>query len=229
MKKSVGMINVPAGAGADDTRKCWHIMEAKCDRFGVNEVLYAWQKALYLVIARKNGYGVAGIRHSPNPVFFDKSLYRKTFQRTVKLHDRGPNFKKDPGFNEARYANVVVLVEKGNQLTETHINIHLAAFNRNKVPDAWVFAKHRESLALIRELVEAGLKKGDVWLYGDFNIHELLTFDNIDGGRVEGIKPRGVDKVYHFAKGEQGVKVKHKAIELPAPTDHKHGIYARRV
>lgn len=227
---NIGMINVPSKVGRDAWQKCWMIMMQACVVFGMNETLYPNMKAVYAAIAKKNGWAYAGLWDSPNPIFWDKSKFRKHWHKTVKLH-RARRGLRYPGFRSARFANCTVLTSLSTKLKTLHINVHLAAFNNDKVPNEWVQRMHERSLAKIEELVQAGLDQGiDVYLYGDFNIHELLKFKGVKG-RYEIIKGRGVDKMYHFRplkEGQKsGAKFEHDTLELDAPTDHKHGIVAK--
>lgn len=232
MKDIVGMINVPAGAGKDSWLRCWDIMADATTRFGMNESLYRRQKVAYAAKAKREGWAYAGLWDSPNPIFWDKTKYRKVFHETVKLHGRGPNYRKYKGFNSPRYANVTVLedIEIGGVQLETHINVHLAAFNNNKVPNDLVRDWHNDSLLILQRLIQAAINKGhDVWVYGDFNIPGPVKF-KINGARYELVKAQGIDKIFHFVPAKEGgAKVQYEAHELKAPTDHKHGLVARPI
>lgn len=218
----VGVINVPLKVGEDKWVVCFFKMAGASDVFGINEALNKKAKSTYAKLAKSIGYGSSGLWTSPNPIFWNRKFYRKIRQNTVQLHGRGPNYSKFPGFNDARYANTVILESKLDKSRTMYINVHLAANNANKVPTSWVNAQQKESIRKIKAIVNESLQAGmDVWLEGDFNIKDTLEFKT-RYGNVEQIRPKGLDKIYHFTPNRLPV-VDHKVRGVVAPTDHKRG------
>ncbi len=221
---SVGMINVPADVGPNAWTECFEIMSNHADVFGINEAINRPQKELYSQLAHDANYGAAGLWSSPNPIFYDRAIFNRLDQRTVTLHGRGPRYSEYPGFNDARFANVVLLQNRKTKVQATYINVHLAAYNPYKVPGDWVADKHRESLEIIEMLVDKSLNDGDVSLFGDFNIGDPIKFPKFKGVKTDWVKKVGIDKIVRFSNSP-----KYQLKTFKAPTDHRRGYVAKPI
>jgi hypothetical protein len=211
--------------GVKNWRRCWYVMAARTSVFGTNETLTRSIKLTYQVLARKNGWRVAGLWRSPNPIFYKRSDWRHVSTDVVTLHGRGPNYRSHAGYNERRYANITVLEDRhSDALKHVHINVHLVADSRY-APAPWVRRARASSLRQLQDIVAAHVGAGRVvWLYGDMNIGSPFLVAR----GFHWIKATGVDKI--------GIAVPHGYRLLDedftlhrAPTDHKDGVIAHVV
>lgn len=219
----VGIINAPRKVGRLSWARCWRIMAKRTTIFGVNETLSPAAKATYGALAAASGWGHGGLRDSPNPVFYKRARWRKTYSRVRRIHGPAPAenrlAREFPGFNAARYITEVHLQRRRQKNGRTVVVLctHLVP-NGGKVEAQWRDVVRAMSLDQLRAIVKYNLAAGhEVWVIGDMNIHEYIRIPDLTW-----IKGRGIDKI-GVAGGDYDVT---GFVEVPAPTDHKHGYVA---
>lgn len=216
-------INIPTSAGRKAWRRALAIATRHGDLTGAQEVFSPRAKALFVWLARHLGLRQFGLVYSPNPIFSDPDVWRRTRGNVHKLHGRGPlkYFRKWSGFNAARYATVAIYEHtNADAPLVTHLNTHLVP-RGPKVPDWWRDQVRRISIEKITDIVAAHLAAGRVVLLtGDFNMEDA---PKIPG--VQWLWDDGVDKIGIAVP--EGVDVaRFIAHTFDAPVDHRHGVAA---
>ena len=216
----VGVVNAPTSVGPGAWRDCWEATARRADIFGINEAQAPRAKRLYRRLAKRDGYTQSGLFKSSNPVFWDKSRYRKVAASQYRLHGRGPLWRRWPGFNSRRTATVVVLRTPGADPDVTAICTHLVPRGR-KVPAWWRERARRRSREKLARIVRRHRKRDRVVVVlGDLNMSRAFALPG-----VEWVWDVGVDKIgiavpagWRMATVDAG--------RYRARTDHKHGVAA---
>lgn len=218
----LGVINIPYKVGPAAWEKCWTETADRAEVFGVNESFTKAQRRLYLRLAKEAGYGQYGTRVTPNPVFWDRSKWRRVEASVYEIHGRGPLFRLFPGFNESRYVTEVVLRHRRRQREIVVLNTHWVPEGR-KVTAAFRDKARAESKAMVARLMRKHVAAGrEVFLVGDLNIHASFVLPVLGFRWARAV---GVDKVGVAVPLDREV-VRAEADTFPAPTDHKHGVVA---
>ncbi|WP_028654884.1 endonuclease/exonuclease/phosphatase family protein [Nocardioides sp. J54] len=214
--------NVPTKVKAAGWEGCFRILKARGDVVGINEAGNWRAKRVYARLAKAAGYGRYGLFIGPNPIFWDRRVYRRYSARQVRLHDSGKGRRARlwPGFNAARYMTVVVLTHLDTGRLVTFINLHFVAPGP-KVPARWRAAMRNRSIARLRKIVAHHQAAGrDVVVFGDANRHGFPIPGAVwlDSSRpdVLAIVPADDTRL-----GDTTVE------QVPAPTDHKRVVAAR--
>lgn len=216
-------INIPSKVGSQAWKDCWERAATHGDIIGVQEAFLKRAKQTYLSLAQKHGYAQYGTRMGPNPIFWHKATYKKIEARQVQLHGKGTRYKQYPGFNDARYATVVVLEHRQTSERFAVINTHWVPNGTLKTTVAWRTFARKEAIRRVAELATQYTDRGlPVIIMGDFNIRD--PFHLVAG--FTWTAQSGVDKI--------GIKLpkthkleKSTAHKFTAPTDHKFGIKSR--
>lgn len=187
-----GVINIPLKNGQRGRKRGFYRMAARSDFFVVNEVLNRRAKVGLASVAVRAGWGTAGLYGSPNPIFFDRKVYRKVSTEIVVLHDAAPSkaARRKPGYNAKRVANVSTFIHLETGQRHVVIGIHLVADSKY-VDDAWAARVRQVSIKKLTDLVEKHARLGAVvWVLGDTNIRDPFRL----GVGFVWIRPVGIDK-----------------------------------
>lgn len=215
----VGIINVPFKVGRRAWRRCFGLMLRRADIFGVNEALTLRQRRLYRELAREKGLGFVGLT-GPNPVFWDSAKYHLVSTRQVLIHPAGTSRRARifRGYNAARWITEVVLEIIEHPGEEIAVLCTHWVPGGRRVPRWWRKDMRERSRNHVATLVEKHVGADrTVFTIGDFNIFRRFAL-----GAVRWIRGRGVDKVGIAVPRHVEVDAK-RAINFPAPTDHRHG------
>lgn len=214
-------MNVPLGVGERAWRDCFREMATnhRHDMFVLNEILNGHSQRVIAECAKAFGYGQWS--RGPNPIFWVASKYDLAAGLRVDLHGVGPNHKKWPGYNAARYADLAVLRPKAKgTLPVAFIGTHWAPRGK-KVPADWRNWAWQVSATKVGMLVEQQVKAGRlVVVAGDFN---MAGRPDIPG--VRWLSTAGVDKIAVAIPEGYDLESYHPS-RIPAPTDHGSGVSA---
>ena len=219
------LINIPRKVGERAWVECLDKAMDRGSIVGVNEALSEQQRRAYRGVAAERGYSVAGLVDGPNPVFWDRLVWRHVRSRVRRLHPaaRGPLAKRFPGYNAARYVTVAALEHRATGRRVTVLCFHLAVGGPDKVSVLWHKAAVAASIVKLARIATWHAVRGrPVILMGDTNARVLRLPARrfrwvADGGRIDKI---GATLPARVALVEQAAGV------FAAPTDHKHGVYA---
>lgn len=224
---TIAVINVPTKVGPKDWETCFRRTARRAAIFGVNETFTEKAKLLYRDLAREMNLGRCGLRGGPDPIFWDRDIYRQVEHMRTRLHVRGSSLlaRRWPGFNEARYVNEAVLRHRATGDQQAILCTHWVPEGR-KVPAAWRKWARAESRRRVRALAVKHLAEGrPVWLLGDTNIGAEFNFKPIPGATFRWVRGKGIDKIgLWLPKGMAATDVGFELYD--APTDHKHGVAA---
>lgn len=223
----VAMMNIPTKVGRSAWAENFDKLADRADIFGINEAGSWRAKRLYKRLAIQRGYGFFGLFIGPNPVFWDRRLYRQFSATQVRLHGRGKGrlAVRFPGFNGPRYVTVVVLEHIATGRKITVLCWHFVAPGW-KVLAGWRTRMRRRSIARVSGIVRHHLDAGRIVLgIGDTNLQH--AFELVDEWLW--LRGDGVDKV--GVAVPDGVRIdgyaaRQSVVTFPARTDHKHGISA---
>lgn len=213
----VAFTNVPTKIGAKAWRDCLRLMTLQGnDVIGMCEILTKAQKRVLMAEALDAGYGGYGWQ-GPNPVLWDTRAWWFAVGGHYKLHGVGPQHRRWPGYNAARYMTAVALNPRDGGIGVTALCAHFAPRGR-KVRTWW--RKHVHKVATVK-LARKAYEQRDlgriVVIMGDFN---SATPPVIPG--VHWVQS-GVDMIGILLPA--GVTLDEaKRIVFRAPTDHKHGL-----
>ena len=214
-------VNIPSKVGVNGAVSCWSDATSRAPVAAFVEIFTSSQKNTLLRLANRDGYGQYGIRQCPNPIFWKKSRWEKVFGKVTKIH--GPNTGKKaklfPGFNAARYENLVVLRTRKTGREIAVVCTHWAANAPLKVDKKWRTQKIAESKAHLRATVRAQTALGrDVYVMGDFNLNGEFTmpanFVWVASNKIDKIGV-GVGVGRYYLDGDYRY--------FPTRTDHRHG------
>lgn len=225
MRLRASVINIPTKVGPLSWEQCLEEALERGSLVGVNESTQG-KMSLWLRLAKEHGYGVYAYS-TPNPLFWDKEVYRLVAHNVHKIHDGegGRWEEKYPGYNAERYITEAVFTEAPESDASTPnlavLHTHWVP-NGRKVNGRWRTRMRRESKRLLRTLIKKHLAAGRIVIVmGDFNIR--LPF-YIMGGFVW-VRATGVDKIGVICPKGWKIKAK-KWSRFRAPTDHKYGAAA---
>lgn len=224
----VAYINVPQKVGRARWERCWYAAAARSDVFGLNESLTLRQRRTYRRLARQHGWLYRGLWTGPNPIFWKPDTYQLYSSTQVRLHARGKGrlAVQFPGFNAARFLNIVVLQPKAGGPLVTLLCWHLVP--NAKVAKRWRNRVRARSIVKIRRIAEHHRRLGRVVVGGlDTNIRGHMNL----GHNWVWLKSGGIDKLgialpdgIEFTDGP--TTARRAAHEFDAPTDHRHGVSA---
>lgn len=226
--EQVGIINVPTKVGESNWRACFIRADNFSEIFGINEAISRDAKRFYASIARKTYHGFFGLAKSPNPVFWDRNLYKRIRGEVHILHTRGGSTlaKRYPGFNDARYVTEVELQDRQGYVPNIVVLCTHWVPEGKKVPEVWRKWARNEAKRKVRAIARRNLRQGKtVWFIGDTNIGEAFDF-GIRGATFEWLRGDGIDKIGVWTPKGTRVNRSHARV-YPAPTDHKHGVAGR--
>lgn len=219
IRVNTAVINIPTKVGPENWIECWELTAEVADVFGVNENSKKKHK-VYFDLAKKHNHGRYGVSNTPNPIFWDRKIYRGISGRQVRLHKAatGPLARKFPGFNAARYATEVVLRHRETKQELAFIVTHWVP-NGNKVNPVFRTASRIASKRGVTRLIRENRNEGrPTFLMGDTNIFKKFWLY-----AIRWLRSQGIDKL-GFAV-PSGWKVSNMSSSTyPAPTDHKHGV-----
>lgn len=219
MQFKPGSINIPTSAGPRNATKAWNIIASETSVFGTQEALYPHIKGLELLAMRRAGWKQYGLYRSPNPIFWDPEVWQFVDGGVTRLHGRGPNFRRYPGFNASRKNTWVTLHHRETDHVVTFINVHWVP-QGPKVPESFrQFARARSLGTTTRQVNRFRDEGHHVVVFGDTNIPDKIFL----GPRPVWLKRTGVDKMVFFLGGVDG-EVHTRIKMVPAPVDHKDGI-----
>lgn len=218
LETKVVTINIPVQVGHESWVKCWEKASNQASLFGTQEAFNRRQKRTYKRLCREHNWGKAGMG-GPNPVFFNKTVWRKISSHVIRIHDadKGPHTKNRPGFHAARFMTEAVLHNIEYGYDAAVLNVHWVP--EQIVTKSFKRKSRRASKKILRQRVKYHTRMGRVvFVMGDTNIYKKIRI-----GAVKWMRALGIDKL--------GVAVpKNMIIEsatyrmFSAPTDHKRGI-----
>lgn len=214
----VALMNIPTKVGAKAWSRCFQLLVRHGDVFGINEAGSPRAKRLYRDLARAHGYGQFGLNEGPNPIFWNRNVYRFVSGHQIKIHGRGKGrlARRWPGFNGARFMTVVTLSHIPSGQLVTFLNWHLVAPGW-KVRPRWRSRMRVKSAVLIKRQVTYHRNQGRVVVgLGDAN-RDAWTVSGARWLHMDGpdLMLLGLPSGFHLDKADTDA--------FPAPTDHKHG------
>lgn len=220
---TLALVNVPRKVGSRAWRRCFWLAMQHGSLVGINESFTPAQWTSYRRLSKRAGWGHSDLTASPNPIFWNRKVWRLKRERVKRLHGpaRGRLARKWPGYNAARYATIVVLTHLATGRRVVVINTHLAAYGP-KVSNAWRAWAIARSVTILAAIIARHLLAGRVVvLMGDTNSQTL----RIPAPRFRWVWGKGIDKAgVGLPKG--AALVEQAAGRFAAPTDHQHGVRA---
>lgn len=212
-----GFINIPSKVGQKAWESCWRKTATRASIFGVCENFTRKQRGTYRAQAKRHNYGVFGLS-SPNPIFWDRSLYKKLSGRVITLHAGAKDSwaRRFPGFNAERKMSELILADWSGQ--------EYAVLCSHWVPEqnvslAFKLSARRASKKKTRELIRYHRSLGRIVIFmADTNIYRRI---NLAG--MIWMRKRGIDKIGVAVPGNMHV-TDAESETFPAPTDHKRGV-----
>lgn len=214
----VALMNIPTKVGAKAWSRCFLLLVQRGDAFGINEAGSPRAKRLYKQLAAAHGYGQFGLNEGPNPIFWNKAVFRFVSGHQIRIHGRGRGrlARRWPGFNGARYVTVVTLRHIDSGRLVTFLNWHLVAPGW-KVRRRWRSRMRAKSAALIKRQVTFHRSQGRIVVgLGDAN-RDAWTLPGAKWLHRDGpdLMLVGLPAGTYLEKADTDT--------FPAPTDHKHG------
>lgn len=219
----LAVINIPAKVGRAAWKQCFEQTAARAEIFGINETFTIRQRRLYRRLAKTLGLLFFALFIGPNPIFYDRSEWRRVAGSQHRLHGRGPRWRTWPGFNAARYATAAVFDRRDDLDLPwvTVINTHWVP-RGPKVPAWWRERARKAAIAKVEAIIDRHLAIGRiVVLMGDLNMGKAPELDHIRWIRDDA----GVDEL-GIALPDGWHIVNIDAARYAAPTDHGHGTHA---
>lgn len=216
---TISLVNIAAKIGKANVRTSFTTALGKGRITCVNESFHSEQRAIYAEEAKRAGYSQYGLRITPNPVFWEHVLYRRTFAKVHLIHGRNTTAKNAdewPGFYDKRELTEVVLAPRAGGQEIAILHTHLL-YPARPLDKRWVKKMRRKSLTLIRTLARKHIAAGrTVLVTGDTNMTENFSLPKTMHWLT---KPVAIDKIGSNRRG--GSK------EFWVPNDHhKSGVRA---
>lgn len=219
MRLRLGVINVPRSVGRAAWAACFRATADRADIFGINESFTSSQRRLFRRLAKSLGLLFFLLFRSPNPIFYNPDVWHRVSGRQLLLHNRGPWWRRWPGFNAARYASVAVFKSPTPYLPwVTVINTHWVPRGR-KVPAWWRARARKRSIAKVEALISRHHTHDRVVvILGDLNTGVAPDIAGVEWIRDDA----GVDEIgIALPPGWDIESI--TAARFAAPTDHGHG------
>src|SRR5690606_9181248 len=130
----VKTLNVPRKTRNKGIRAAWADATRGVDIVFMQEVFSRRQKTLLAELAERDGFEQDGLWASPNPIFYRKSVWKRTGADVIELHKRLVWWRKWPGYSAARYATTIGLEHRKTKLGIGGCNTHLVPRGKKVEP-----------------------------------------------------------------------------------------------